>query len=77
MSKEEINKEVDDIIKSKLDSFKTLDEKDEYLIQIATSAFFDEDKYYVLVLHTKELYLCRISNQSKTNHQRFFTYGKS
>ena len=43
MSKEEINKEVDDIRKSKLDSFKTLEEKDEYLGKVATSALFDED----------------------------------
>lgn len=31
MNKEEIKKELDDVRKSKLDSFKTLEEKDEYL----------------------------------------------
>lgn len=43
MSKEEIKKEIDDIRKSKLDSFKTLEGKDEYLKQVANYALFDED----------------------------------
>lgn len=43
MSKEEIKKEIDDVRKSKLDSFKTLEGKDEYLKQVANYALFDED----------------------------------
>ena len=43
MNKEETKKELDDVRKSKLDSFKTLEGKDEYLRQSATYALFDED----------------------------------
>lgn len=57
MSKEEIKKEVDDVRKSKLDSFKTLEEKDEYIRQIATSALFDEDINIMFWCFTQRKYV--------------------
>ena len=57
MSKEEINKEVDDIRKSKLDSFKTLEEKDEYLRQVTTYALFDEDTNIMFWCFTQRKYI--------------------
>ena len=57
MSKEEINKEVDDVRKSKLDSFKTLEEKDEYLGKVATSALFDEDTNIMFWCFTQRKYV--------------------
>lgn len=57
MSKEEIKKEIDDVRKSKLDSFKTLEEKDEYLRQIATSVLFDEDTNIMFWCFTQRKYI--------------------
>lgn len=57
MSKEEINKEIDDVRKSKLDSFKTLEEKDEYLRQVAFSSLFDEDTNIMFWCFTQRNYI--------------------
>lgn len=57
MSKEEIKKEVDDVRKSKLDSFKTLEGKDEYLKQVATYALFDEDINIMFWCFTQRKYI--------------------
>lgn len=57
MSKEEIKKEIDDIRKSKLDSFKTLEGKDEYLKQVTTYALFDEDINIMFWCFTQRKYI--------------------
>ena len=57
MNKEETKKELDDVRKSKLDSFKTLEGKDEYLRQIATYALFDEDTNIMFWCFTQRKYI--------------------
>lgn len=57
MSKEDIKKEIDDIRKSKLDSFKTLEGKDEYLKQVTTYALFDEDINITFWCFTQRKYI--------------------